>query len=106
MESFNSNQILIDRLLSTPLYKTDGQKTKTVLVTFRHCLSPWTWHIVESEQQEDGDILMFGYVESGLGPECSEWGYTLLSQIAEIPLIVPVIQHDVTITFDGVLHYK
>lgn len=105
MESFNSNQILIDRLLSTPLYATDGKKTKTVLVTFRHCLSPWTWHIVEGSRQDD-DVLLFGYVESGLGPDCNEWGYVLLSELSEIPMIVPVIQHDVTITFDGVLHYK
>lgn len=106
MESFNSNKILVDRLLSVPLYKTDGQKTKTVLVTFKHCLSRWAWHIVESERQEDGDILMFGYVESGLGDECSEWGYTLLSQIDEIPLIVPIIQDGVVISLDGKLSYK
>lgn len=106
MENFNENQILTERLLSVPLYKTDGKKQKEVLVTFKHCLSRWTWHIVESERQEDGDILMFGYVESGLGDDCSEWGYTLLSQIAEIPLIVPIIQDGVVISLDGRLSYK
>lgn len=106
MENELFKQILIDRLLSTPLYATDGKKQKEVLVTFKHCLSPWTWHIVEASKQEDGSILMFGYVESGLGSDCNEWGYTLLSQIAEIPLIVPIIQHNTTIEMNGTLHYK
>lgn len=106
MENFNSNKILVDRLLSTPLYKTDGKKTKTVLVTFKHCLSRWTWHIVEGSRRKDGDVLLFGYVESGLGADCDEWGYVLLSELAEIPLIVPIMQHNVTIDLSGTLHYK
>lgn len=94
------DRTLIDRLLSKPLYSTDGKKTKEVLVTFKHCLSDWTWHIVEASR-EDNDIIMFGYVVSGLGPDCSEWGYVSLNELAEIPFIVPFIQNDTKIDMSG-----
>ncbi len=40
----------------------------------------WTWLVTEF----DGDDLMFGYVVSGLGPDCDELGYFALSELAEL----------------------
>ena len=45
--------------------------------------SSWTWFILEGEQQEDGDWLLFGKVVSNLCPE-GELGYVLLSQLKAI----------------------
>ena len=37
----------------------------------------WTWFATEF----DGDDLFFGYVLSGLGEDCDEWGYFSLSEL-------------------------
>lgn len=39
-----------------------------------------TWYATEF----DGEDLFFGYVVSPLGPECDEWGYFSLSELAEL----------------------
>lgn len=70
------------------LYSTDGQKQREVQVVFKHISSRWTWLIVEGEQQEDGDWLLYGYVYSGLGEDCDEWGYVMLSELMSVPEIL------------------
>lgn len=70
------------------LYSTDGMKQREVQVVFKHISKRWCWMIVEGEQQEDGDWLLYGYVESGLDPMYDEWGYVLLSELLSIPEIL------------------
>lgn len=43
------------------------------------------WFITEAEK-EDGEWIMFGYADLGLGPDCSEFGYISLSELEEIKL--------------------
>lgn len=40
----------------------------------------WTWYATEF----DGEDEFFGYVVSGLGPDCDEWGYFRLSELQEL----------------------
>ena len=35
---------------------------------------------------EDGDLLLFGYCVSPLGPDCDEWGYARLSELEGVAL--------------------
>lgn len=75
---------LFERLSQVKLYATEKMKTKEVLVTAVVPTTRWKWHIVESEPQKDGDWLLFAYCESGLGSECSEWGYVMLSDLIQV----------------------
>lgn len=69
------------KLLKHPLYSTDGQKEKEVIVKFFNPYSGWRWYVCEGEKQENGDWLFFGLVE---GIE-KEWGYFTLSELQSIP---------------------
>ena len=73
------NKEVADRM--PKLYATDGLKKREVQVIFKHVYTRWTWLIVEGEIQPDGDWLLYGYVYSGLGEDCDEWGYVMLSEL-------------------------
>jgi len=64
------------RLQKAPLYSTDGQRVKKVIVKFFTPDSNWTWYAVEGEKQGD-DWRFFGLVD---GFE-KEWGYFTLSEL-------------------------
>ena len=78
------NQDLINKFKKYPLYSQDGKKEKKIIVKYFTPWGGWTWYITEGEQQEYGDWLLFGYVESGLGADCNEWGYVSLNELKSI----------------------
>lgn len=60
-----------------PLYSQDGKGfDATVHVKFFGG-GRWTWYVTEY----DGDDTFFGYVVSGLGPDCDEFGYFSRSEL-------------------------
>lgn len=69
------------KLAEHPLYSTDGQKEKEVIVKFFNPYGGWRWYVCEGEKQENRDWLFFGLVE---GIE-KEWGYFTLSELQSIP---------------------
>jgi hypothetical protein len=44
----------------------------------------YTYYVVEGAPTEDGDYEFFGYCVSPLGPDCDEWGYATLNEIASV----------------------
>lgn len=70
-----------EKLATRPLYSTDGQdgRAEVVVKYFNPCGSG-TWLITEGEKQEDGDWMLYGLCHIHEW----EWGYVLLSQLAEI----------------------
>lgn len=54
-----------------------------------------TWYITEGEQGE-GDFIFFGYCISPLGPDCNEWGYASLNEMATTTKYgrIPAIERD------------
>lgn len=72
-----------EKLAKFPLYSQDGKDEKEIVVKFFTPWSGWTWYITEGSKEED-DWLLFGYVESGLGEDCSEWGYVSLNDLKSI----------------------
>lgn len=66
-----------------PIYSQDGKNIKTVIVKYFTPWGGWTWYITEAEKQGD-DWLLFGYVVSGLGEDCNEWGYISLNELQSI----------------------
>ena len=63
-----------------PLYSTDGQKEKDVIVKFFNPYGGGRWYVCEAEKQEDGDWLFFGLVELFE----HEFGYFTLSELQSI----------------------
>ena len=44
-----------------------------------------TWFATEAEiDPETDEVLLYGYVDLGLGVDCSEWGYFSLSELQDI----------------------
>ena len=65
-----------------PLYSTDGQNVKQVIVKFFNPCWAGTWFVCEGEKQENGDWLFFGLVELLE----KEWGYFTLSELQSLKL--------------------
>lgn len=92
------------RILSVPLYSTDGKKEKKVLVTFSVPGTYWRWYVCEGSREDD-DIILFGYVRSGLAAEFSEWGYASLKELCSVG-VVGFIDDKLWIMNDGSLFKK
>lgn len=69
-----------EKLEKHPLYSTDGQKEKEVIVKFFNPYGGGRWYVCEGEKQENGDWLFFGLVELIE----KEWGYFTLSELQSI----------------------
>lgn len=66
-----------------PLYSQDGKGLDSVvLVKYFNPCGAGTWLITETEEQEDGDWLLFGYCHIF----CWEWGYVMLSELQNLKL--------------------
>lgn len=53
---------------------------KVVLLKVFDPCSRWTWYAVEF----DGEDTCFGYIVSGLGSDCDEWGYFSLAELKSV----------------------
>ncbi len=72
-------EALLPKLYSTEVVPTEQ---KVAVVKYFLTGSRYTLYVVEAEKLPDGDFQFFGYCISPDGPECDEWGYTNLSQLA------------------------
>jgi hypothetical protein len=65
------------------LYGTEGVPTdeKPIIVKFFTPWSNWTWFMTEYDPEKR---IFFGFVHSGLGPDCDEWGYTSLDELESL----------------------
>ena len=43
----------------------------------------YTFYVTEG-QEEDGDVTLYGYAISPLGPDCDEWGYASLNELQAV----------------------
>ena len=101
IQNLKDMQTLKQVLESMPkLYSTENQKVKDVKITFVIPGTRWLWHIVEARQEGENDFLLFGYCHSGLGDDCSEWGYVMFSQLVEV-CALPVVQKNLKIDMNG-----
>lgn len=81
MELLNEN---IEKLFNKyPLYSQDKKREKKILVKYFTPWAGWTWYITEANKEGD-DWILFGYVISGLGPDCNEWGYMSLKELQSL----------------------
>ena len=66
-----------NRAALPPLYSQDGLGMDAVAHVKFFGSGRWTWYVTEW----DGDDTFFGYVVSGLGPDCDELGYFSLEEL-------------------------
>ncbi|WP_425449483.1 DUF2958 domain-containing protein [Dethiothermospora halolimnae] len=88
------NKELKERLGVSALYEQEDKEDPTVYVKFFDIFSNWTWYVMESREQEDGDYLFFGFVA---GME-NELGYFSLRELESVNKKFPRIERD--------LHFK
>lgn len=69
-----------------PLYSNEKTPADETIIRVKYFLAAFTWLVTECEQQNDGDVLFFGYVINDADPDFSEWGYFTLSQLLAIKL--------------------
>ena len=74
-----------------PLYSQENNPDPVCVFKMFTPDAQWTWYIVEGEEQEDGDWLLFGKVVSPIVPE-GELGYASLNELKTVrgPLNLPV----------------
>lgn len=70
---------------------TDGQDATVYLKLFSP-IGRMTLYVTEF----DGDDTLYGYMVSPLGPDCDEWGYSSLSEMAHLLVIggMPGVERD------------
>lgn len=86
----------LEKLEKYPTYSQDDLGTEAEIVMKIH--NPYgrgIWYVLEAEKADDGkDYICFGYVESPLSPEFSEYGYFSLMELAKVD--IPIYARDVT----------
>lgn len=68
-------------------YPIGSQEMEEDPVCFLKFFTPFgraTWYVIEGKQEEDGDYLFFGYVESPIDPLFNELGYFTLNELKSI----------------------
>jgi hypothetical protein len=82
-----------------PLGSQEGlRENAKVLVKFFFPAGRYTFYATEGEEQED-DILFFGYCVSPLGEDCDEWGYTALSELQSVHVRCLTIERDLHLPY-------
>ena len=70
-----------------PLECQDGKGFDAECIA-KYFIGNCTWLATEAAiKAETDDVLFFGYVDLGFGPECSEWGLFRLSDLRAIPAV-------------------
>ncbi len=71
----------LPKMRSTEIVPTDE---KVAVAKFFDPCGRYTYYVVEGEKTEEGDFEFFGYCISPLGPDCDEWGYASLNELAGV----------------------
>jgi hypothetical protein len=65
-----------------------------VLVKYFFPAGRYTFIATEAEEQED-DVLFFGYCVSPFGSDCDEWGYACLSELQSVRVRGLTMERDI-----------
>jgi hypothetical protein len=66
------------------LYSQENVPDPVAVLKFFDPCGRYTLYVLEGSRQQDGDLLLFGFCVSPLGPDCDELGYATLSQLEGI----------------------
>ena len=79
-------KLLTDEIKSAlpPLYSTEGDGDKQIVCKFFNPVGAGTWYVCEGQEQANGDWLLFGLCDLGLG--MPEWGYISVDDLESVSL--------------------
>jgi hypothetical protein len=66
------------------LYSQENVPDPVAVVKFFDPCGRYTFFVFEGQREPDGDLLLFGFCRSPLGPDCDELGYASLSQLETV----------------------
>ena len=67
-----------------PLYSQENVADPVAIVKLFHPCGGCTFYVLEAGRQPDGDLRLFGYCRSALGPDCDELGYASLRELQSV----------------------
>jgi Protein of unknown function (DUF2958) len=67
-----------------PLYSQERVADPVAVVKFFDPCGRYTFYVLEGQREPDGDLLLFGFCRSALGPECDELGYASLRELESV----------------------
>jgi hypothetical protein len=67
-----------------PLYSQDNVSDPVAVIKLFDPCGRCTFYILEAGRQPDGDLLLFGFCVSALGPDCDELGYASLRELQSV----------------------
>ena len=67
-----------------PLYSQENVSDPVAVLKIFDPCGRCTFFILEGSRQPDGDLLLFGFCRSALGPDCDELGYASLRELESV----------------------
>ena len=67
-----------------PLYSQENVSDPVAVVKLFDPCGRCTFYILEGSRQPDGDLRLFGFCRSALGPDCDELGYASLRELESV----------------------
>jgi hypothetical protein len=67
-----------------PLYSQENVPDPVAVIKFFDPCSRYTFFVLEGQREPDGDIRLFGFCRSALGPDCDELGYASLRELESV----------------------
>jgi Protein of unknown function (DUF2958) len=67
-----------------PLYSQENAADPVAVIKFFDPCGRYTFFVLEGRREPDGDLLLFGFCVSPLGPDCDELGYVTLRQLESV----------------------
>lgn len=67
-----------------PLYSQENTPDPVAVVKLFDPCGRYTFYVLEGRREADGDLLLFGFCRSPLGPDCDEMGYVSLRQLERV----------------------
>lgn len=67
-----------------PLYSQENVSDPVAVIKLFDPCGRFTFYVLEGRQEPDGDLLLFGFCRSALGPDCDELGYASLQELESV----------------------
>jgi hypothetical protein len=67
-----------------PLYSQENVSDPVAVVKLFDPCGRYTFYVLEGSREPDGDLLLFGFCRSALGPDCDELGYASLRELESV----------------------
>jgi len=67
-----------------PLYSQENVADPVAVIKFFDPCGRYTFYVLEARREPDGDLLLFGFCVSPLGPDCDELGYASLRELESV----------------------